>query len=164
MTITETQDIDRIQALATQCYMDAYREIHTEEQNRFSFNEMYSTASLQSQLTDKRSRFFVLQDDGIDQGYIAIYPLAPDHWMVDKLYLLPSSKGKGYGRILAEYAENMVRNIVNGPFCLSLKVNRRNAAVEFYKHLGYEITGLWDIAIADGQWIMDGYDMEKQFE
>lgn len=55
--ISETTDIERIQKLAEKCYMDAYKNIHTEEQNRFSFNEMYSSSSLEYQIKDLKSRF-----------------------------------------------------------------------------------------------------------
>ena len=157
--IIETTDIRRIQQLASRCYMDAYKEIHSEEQNRFSFNEMYSTSSLRHQFEELHSRFFILHDGDRDQGYMAIYPIETAQWMLDKLYLTPSSKGMGYGRMLVEHAIQLIREAERTPFEVVLNVNRRNEAVAFYQHLGFEITGSWDRTIADGRWIMDGYEM-----
>lgn len=159
MHIFETTDIELIQALADKCYMDAYREIHTEEQNRFSFQEMYSTESLSRQLTHQHSHFFILNDEGENRGYLAIYPLGKHQWMLDKLYILPWEKGHGYGRIMVEHAFNWLRHASETPCQMVLGVNRRNDAVAFYKHLGFEIAESWDKPIADGRWIMDGYEM-----
>ena len=160
MTITESFDIKAIQSLADKCYMDAYKDIHTEEQNRFSFNEMYSEASLRHQIEEQHSRFFILEDNGIQQGYVAIYPITELTWMLDKLYLLPSSKGKGYGRALVEHADRIIKSTNHTcSFQVLLKVNRRNSAVKFYEHLGFTIIREWDRMIADGRWVMGGYDM-----
>jgi len=139
--------------------MDAYKEIHTEEQNRFSFSEMYSTESLQKQL--EHGEFFVLSNDQKDVGYLALYRESPAHWMLDKLYILPDCKGKGYGRMLVEHAINYIGQIESGTYEILLNVNRRNRAVSFYQHLGFEITSSWDRVIADGRWLMDGYEMRK---
>lgn len=162
MHIFETQDISLIQQLAGACYMEAYREIHTEEQNRFSFYEMYSTESLAHQLSEQHSHFFVLSDHDTPQAYMALCPLGEGRWLLDKLYVVPQKKGCGYGRTLVEHALEWLREAGEAPCRLSLKVNRRNAAVTFYQHLGFRVTGQWDIVIADGRWTMDGYDMERE--
>lgn len=112
MVIAETTDIERIQSLANKCYMDAYKEIHTEEQNRFSFSEMYSTESLRKQLA--HGEFFILSNDQKDVGYLALYRESPSHWMLDKLYIVPDCKGKGYGRMLVEHAINYIGQIEQG--------------------------------------------------
>lgn len=161
--IEQTTDIARIRTLAGHCYMDAYKAIHTEEQNLFSFEEMYSEESLRQQLDVQQSRFLILTEEGRDVGYISFYQLTSHRWMLDKLYLLPSCKGRGYGRKLYEAAVNEIRKIEHGSFFIELKVNRRNAAVTFYQHLGFSIVDSWDIPIADGRWVMDGYTMEKQY-
>lgn len=161
MNITETKDIKRIQSLASKCYLEAYKGIHTEEQNRFSFREMYSTKSLNEQIDCQHSCFFILSDKGQDCGYMSIYPISDGVWMIDKLYLIPQRKGHGYGRIMVDYAIQYILQSATG-FCqLVLNVNRRNEAVAFYQHLGFEIANSWDKEIADGKWIMDGYEMRK---
>lgn len=161
--IIETSDIERIQQLASKCYMDAYKEIHSEEQNRFSFGEMYSTSSLRQQFDELHSRYYILCEDDIDVGYAATYPIAKGRWMLDKLYILPDKKKHGYGHILLEHIIQKIREAEGASFQILLKVNRRNPAVEFYKHFGFKIINSWDIAIADGKWTMDGYDMELNF-
>ncbi len=160
MTITETTDIAQIQTLADQCYMEAYKEIHTVEQNRFSFQEMYSTQSLRRQLAEQGSHFFVVSEDGIDQGYMALCQASDDVWMLDKLYIVPTVHGKGYGRALVQHAIKLIEATTVGPWKLTLNVNRRNTAVQFYQHLGFVIKESWDKEIADGRWVMDGYLME----
>lgn len=80
--------------------------------------------------------------------------------MLDKLYVLPDCKGLGYGRTLVGHVIKNIQEIEKSSFKIMLKVNRRNEAVSFYKHLGFEITESWDHVIAEGKWVMDGYDME----
>lgn len=157
MKIYETSDIGLIQRLASLCYMEAYKKIHTVEQNRFSFNEMYATESLEKQL--ERGQFFVLEDEGEARGYMAVYRISEQQWMLDKLYILPECKGRGYGRALVDHIIAIIRRRYGCPVELLLDVNRRNEAVAFYQHLGFEITDSWDRVIADGQWLMDGYRM-----
>jgi len=161
--VVECTDIGRIRALAACCYMDAYKEIHTEEQNRFSFEEMYSEESLRHQIQKQGSRFLIVSDISGDLGYVAFYPLGQHRWMLDKLYVLPEYKGKGFGSILLEEAVRIISKEERGAFFLQLKVNRRNDAVAFYQHQGFRITGQWDVEIAGGKWVMDGYDMERSY-
>lgn len=162
MKIVETQNIERIQNLADKCYMKAYEKIHTVEQNRFSFHEMYSAESLREQLV--HGQFFVITDEGQDKGYISIYPISANQWMLDKLYILPECKGLGYGRKLVEYVIGTIRNQSQAPFEIVLNVNRRNDSVAFYQHMGFEISSSWDREIADGRWLMDGFKMRRKFE
>lgn len=165
MTIREANigDIPMLQNLAEQFYMPAYAEIHTEEQNRYSLKEMYSTESLERQFKELKSRYFILEDEGQDRGYAAIYPMGDGQWMLDKIYLAPRSKSRGYGRALFEHIKAVIGKQEVSSFVIRLHVNRRNEAVAFYRHLGFEIEEEWDIAIADGKWIMDGYTMMCRF-
>jgi len=160
-TIEECRDTGRIRTLASRCYMDAYREIHTEEQNRFSFEEMYSEESLKRQIEEQHSSFLILNDGNKDLGYAAFCPLGEHCWLLDKLYVLPDCKGMGYGRMLLDEVVRQISAEEKTAFLMRLKVNRRNRAVEFYHHMGFHITGQWDVEIAGGRWIMDGYDMER---
>lgn len=152
----------RLQVLAECCYMPAYAKIHTEEQNRYSFEEMYSDESLMWQTKEQHSRYFIISEDGEDIGYSAIYPMSENEWMLDKLYVKPESKGKGFGGKLMEHVMGVIEDETGGNYRVTLNVNRRNDAVGFYQRYGFEITDKWDRTIADGRWVMDGWTMEKR--
>jgi len=165
MTIREicVDDLALLQDLAERLYMPAYAKIHTEEQNRFSFTEMYSTESLQRQFAEQKSRFFILSQGGDDRGYAAIYPIEKGVWMLDKLYVDPTCKGMGYGKALMNHICSEIKKAESGVYTMKLHVNRRNDAVAFYRHMGFEIEEEWDIEIADGRWVMDGYTMTQTY-
>lgn len=180
MTVKEigVGDVCRLQQLAQLCYLPAFRDIHTEEQNLFTFSEMYGDGRLHELLSDPDYHFFILSEEGRDVGYLGLYPLTSaiasgkasktEEWLLDKIYLLPEVKGKGYGRHLMTFALNFIneqeehhRTSDIRTIAVKLHVNRRKAEVEFYKHMGFRIVEEWDIAIADGKWVMDGYTMEQ---
>ncbi len=164
--IATFHDIPLIRNLAERSYMLAYRGIHSEQQNRYMFEQMYSEESLVSQMSIQGTVFHILYDDNGDaQGYCAVKPYNGDEHgeghakggiepypviYLDKLYLLPEHKGKGLGRLLVEHIISTAKEQYPDGVIIRLDVNRKNSAQTFYEHLGFVKTRSWDAHIGNG--------------
>lgn len=85
---------------------------------------------------------WLLEVDGAIVGYIAIcmgfsLELGGNDAYIDELFVLPEHRGRGYGRLLADFAAEAVA--ARGCVALHLEVDRENdSALRFYAALGYE--------------------------
>lgn len=154
------EQIPIIQRLAQECFPVAYVGIHSEEQNLYMMGRMYSTESLVRQMTEDHSCFLLLYVNDEPAGYCAYKPHVAEEGTiyVDKLYLLPSLKGKGYGRLLMEKVMAVAESLHPDGYTLKLDVNRSNSARGFYEHLGFSVVRSWDAPIGNG-YFMNGYEM-----
>ena len=153
-------DIPTMQDIADRSYLVAYRGIHSEEQNLYMKNMMYSTESLLEQMRTG-SRFFLVYANETATGYCAIKPVAgePDVIYIDKLYVLPDMKFKGFGKALIERVleEAGKRDNIS---IIRLDVNRSNPSIAFYKSFGFTTKREWDAPIGNG-YEMNAVTMEK---
>lgn len=150
-----------IQQLAKECFPVAYVGIHSEEQNLYMMEKMYGTESLVQQMTEGHSCFLLLYLDGEPAGYCAYKPHATEENTIylDKLYILPSLKGKGLGRLLVERVMDAAKSLHPQGYTIKLDVNRSNTAKAFYEHLGFSVVRSWDAPIGNG-FFMNGYEMK----
>lgn len=164
------KDIELIQHMAKECYLIAYKNIHSDEQNLYMLDMMYSTDSLVRQMTKEGSQFFSIYNDGTPVGYCAIKPYnGNEHGegsdfegkddrelptvYLDKLYVLPEEKGKGHGRKLLEHIIKVMKDRIVGNFHIRLDVNKDNNAIDFYKHLGFKEVDNWTANIGNGYYM-----------
>jgi ribosomal protein S18 acetylase RimI-like enzyme len=60
------------------------------------------------------------------------------HFYINELAVSPEFQGKGYGKVLMEYAENITNK---NPFSNGIALDTSNPEnVKFYERLGYEVT------------------------
>lgn len=162
------EQIPIIQHLAERCYLIAYAGIHSEEQNHYMMAKMYSTQSLENQMKEEHSCFLLLYVQEHPVGYCAYKshtsPTSErgSHALyIDKLYLLPSFKGKGLGRLLVERVLAEAKSLYPQGCTICLDVNRSNSAKTFYEHLGFSVVRSWDAPIGEGYY-MNGYEMKLE--
>lgn len=157
------EQIPIIQQLANECYLIAYTGIHSEEQNRYMMNMMYSTESLRHQMTEEHSRFLLVYVNDTPTGYCAYKPDASEEnaLYIDKLYILPTQKGNGLGRLLVEKVMEEASLLYPHGYTIKLDVNRNNSAKSFYEHLGFSVVRSWDEHIGNGYY-MNAYEMMYQ--
>lgn len=156
----EKADVPVIIELAKATWEPTYRDILSKAQLEFMFNEMYSPASLETQMTILGHIFLILYIQGKPSGY-ASYSEKPDSdgvYKLQKLYLLPELQGKGLGRKLIEAVEEQV--LQEGGKVLELNVNRYNPARNFYERLGFVFYQEEDIPI--GEFWMNDFVMRKE--
>ena len=156
--IATESDIEMIIDLAIKSWFPTYKNINSKEQNEYMFSIWYSPEGLLKQMNEGQTFILILDGDKYI-GYASYTMIVEHEFKLNKIYVLPESKGKGFGKKLL----NEIENIVKSKNCLKLflNVNRGNNAVEFYKSQGYQIIREENIPF-DNFWMND-YLMCKQF-
>jgi ribosomal protein S18 acetylase RimI-like enzyme len=80
---------------------------------------------------------------------------------LNKLYVLPAMLGQGAGKSLLEHV--LAFSAERGDQVIELNVNKRNAAIGFYEHMGFRILREEVIDIGSG-YVMDDYVMGRPLE
>ncbi|WDF78284.1 GNAT family N-acetyltransferase [Mucilaginibacter sp. AW1-7] len=153
-------DIDTILQIADTTWWATYSAILEREQIEFMLAEIYSAEKIEKQVSDNLQTYLLLEEEGTPVAFAAYSPRDenPDIYKLHKLYCLPQTQGKGYGKILInEVAEKTGEA---GKKVLELNVNRYNQAKSFYEKMGFVIAYEEDIAI--GPYWMNDYVMRKE--
>ncbi|TGD82818.1 GNAT family N-acetyltransferase [Hymenobacter wooponensis] len=152
-------DIPTIIALAEATWEPTYRFIISKEQIDYMYRVIYTPASLERQMTEQGHQFLLLLDDGQAGGF-ASYSAKTEAgaYHLNKIYILPSHQGRGFGQLLIRAVEDAVRQA--GGSVLELNVNRHNPALAFYERQGFQRHHEEDIPI--GPYWMNDYVMRKE--
>lgn len=161
ITIASIEDIEKIQEIAHITWPVTYGEILTAAQLNYMLEMIYSKEALLKQIENKEQLFYLILDTNSTIGFIGIEHNYKNEAVtkIHKIYLLPETQGKGYGKIVFEEIEKMASE--NHSKELLLNVNRFNTALNFYKKLGFEIKETVDIEIGNG-YLMEDYVMGKE--
>lgn len=150
-------DTETIRRLADETWWPTYSSILEKEQIEFMLREIYSADKISHQLETGEQTFLLLLEDDEPVAFAAFSPRAedPEIYKLHKLYCLPKTQGKGYGKILINAVINEVKQA--GKHTLDLNVNRHNKALTFYEKIGFAVAYQEDIAI--GPYWMNDYVM-----
>lgn len=161
ITDASIEDIAKIQEIANITWPITYGEILTSEQLDYMLNLIYSDEALSKQIQNKEQLFYMISDSESIIGFIGIEHNYKNEAItkIHKIYLLPQTQGKGFGKIVFEEIGKMA--LENNSATLLLNVNRFNTALNFYKKLGFEIKDTVDIEIGNG-YLMEDYVMVKK--
>ncbi len=153
-------DLETIRQIAEETWWAAYSPILEKEQIRFMLDEIYSVEKISSQLKNNTQTYLLLTEDDKPVAFAAYSPREedPEIYKLHKLYCLPETQGKGYGKILIN--EVAQKTIEAGKHTLDLNVNRYNKAKNFYEKMGFQIAYEEDIPI--GPYWMNDYVMRKE--
>jgi ribosomal protein S18 acetylase RimI-like enzyme len=163
ITISEAGlgDIKIIQEITNITWPITYGEILSQEQLDYMLGLFYSDEALAKQIENKEQLFYLILDSESTIGFIGIEHNYKNEAItkIHKIYLLPETQGKGYGKIVFDSIEKLA--LENNSSALSLNVNRFNTALNFYKKIGFEIKETVDIEIGNG-YLMEDYVMGKR--
>jgi N-acetylglutamate synthase-like GNAT family acetyltransferase len=153
-------DIDTILQIADTTWWATYSAILEREQIEFMLAEIYSAEKIEKQIFQNLQTYLLLAEEGTPVAFAAYSPRDenPDIYKLHKLYCLPQTQGKGYGKILINEIAEKTREA--GKKVLELNVNRYNQAKSFYEKMGFVIAYEEDIAI--GPYWMNDYVMRKE--
>nr|WP_294948954.1 GNAT family N-acetyltransferase [uncultured Mucilaginibacter sp.] len=156
----QVTDAEAIINVATQTYWSAYGPILTEEQINYMLGTLYSVETISGQIKNNAQSFLLLLDDEGPVAFAAYSPRTenPDIYKLHKLYCLPQTQGKGYGKILINIVAEKVKEA--GKSILELNVNRYNNAKSFYEKMGFAVVYEEDIPI--GPYWMNDFVMRKE--
>ncbi|GAA4334738.1 GNAT family N-acetyltransferase [Mucilaginibacter gynuensis] len=152
-------NVDTIIKLAEDTWWPTYSPILEKEQISFMLNEIYNADKLTDLIASNKQTFLLLIEDEKPVAFAAYSPREEDAdiYKLHKLYCLPATQGKGYGKVLIDAVTEKVKEA--GKSVLDLNVNRYNKSTGFYQKMGFEIVYEEDIAI--GPYWMNDYVMRK---
>lgn len=154
------EDAQTIRDLAEKTWWVTYSPILEKEQISFMLDEIYDVAKIRHQLENNIQTFLMLSEGGKPVAFAGFSPREEDAevYKLHKLYCLPETQGKGYGRVLInEVADETLKA---GKHLLDLNVNRYNKAKTFYEKMGFKVIYEEDIPI--GPYFMNDYVMRKE--
>ena len=153
-------DVETIRQIADKTWWDAYSPILEKEQIAFMLGELYSVKKITSQLKDNAQFYLILEEEGKPVAFASYSPREedPEIYKLHKLYCLPETQGKGYGKILINAVAQ--KTLDAGKHILDLNVNRYNKAKFFYEKMGFSVAYEEDIPI--GPYWMNDYVMRKE--
>ena len=150
-----------IHKLSHKIWPIAYKDVISKGQIEYMLDMMYSVASLENQFENKNIFLLVKENDNY-VGY-ASYEINIENTSktkLHKLYVLPETQGKGYGKsLITVIKEEAIKNKNSSIF---LNVNKNNRAKDFYLNYGFEIAEEKVLDIGNG-YVMDDYIMELKF-
>jgi GNAT superfamily N-acetyltransferase len=150
-----TEDVATIQQISETTWWPTYEPIVGAEQVRYMLDRFYSTEVLNRQIANDEQTFIILTEDEKPVGFAAYSPRTEntDIYKLHKLYCLPQTQGKGYGKMMVQYVEQSVTDA--GKHILELNVNRHNNARDFYLRMGFAQAYDEDIEIGNGFFMND---------
>jgi len=153
-------DVETIRYIADKTWRVTYGPILEPEQISFMLGEIYSPEKITKQVKENQQTFLLLEEEGKPVAFAAYSPREedPEIYKLHKLYCLPETQGKGYGKVLLNEVAQKTKDA--GKQTLELNVNRYNNAKSFYEKMGFTVVYEEDIAIGD-YWMND-YVMRKE--
>jgi GNAT superfamily N-acetyltransferase len=153
-------DVDTILSIADTTWWVAYSPILEKEQITFMLNEIYSADKINKQVVENQQTYLLLEEQGTPVAFAAYSPREEnaDIFKLHKLYCLPQTQGKGYGKILINEVAQKTKDA--GKHILELNVNRYNKALSFYEKMGFTVAYEEDIPI--GPYWMNDFVMRKE--
>ena len=153
-------DLETIIEIAGKTWWATYSPILEKEQIEFMLSRIYSVENISAQLEHGAQTYLLLIEDNKPVAFAGYSPREedPEIYKLHKLYCLPETQGKGYGKILINEVAN--KTIEAGKHTLDLNVNRHNKAKNFYEKMGFSVAYEEDIPI--GPYWMNDYVMRKE--
>jgi GNAT superfamily N-acetyltransferase len=150
-------DVDAILKIAEQTWWPTYEPLLGREQVAYMLATIYAPDKIMAQVKNREQTFLLLLENEQPVAFAAYSPREEDRdiYKLHKLYCLPATQGKGYGKILINAV--MDKTIEAGKHTLDLNVNRYNKAKDFYQRMGFTIAYEEDIPI--GPYWMNDYVM-----
>lgn len=159
VTLDTPESLQTVRDIAAEVWPKTFAPILPPEQIPYMMNMMYAPEVMERELREGY-RFAALLVDGMPSGYISWSPYHGDTAKLHKVYLLTSCHGKGFGRMMLDYASDVCR--AAGFKRLRLNVNKHNErAISVYRKNGFVTVESVKNDIGGG-FYMDDYVMEKR--
>ena len=158
--VASERQIADLAVAAREIWMEHYVPIVGEAQIEYMLERFQSEEAINRQIAEGYEYYVVTESDE-SIGYIALLPNADDaSLMISKIYVRSSARGRGIGKRMLEYAEDLCRQ--RGLEGLWLTVNKYNSqSIAWYTRMGFVNTGPVVQDIGTG-FVMDDFRMEKE--
>lgn len=152
-------DLRAIRKIAEKTWWATYQTILETDQISFMLEKIYSVENISDQLKNNTQTYLLLTENDNPVAFASFSPREenPEIYKLHKLYCLPETQGKGYGKILINEVVN--KTLEAGKHTLDLNVNRYNQAKSFYEKMGFQVAYEEDVPI--GKYWMNDYVMRR---
>ena len=158
LTLDTPESLQVVRDIAAEVWPKTFAPILPPEQIPYMMNMMYAPEVMERELREGY-RFAALLVDGEPSGYVSWSPYHGGTAKLHKVYLLTKCHGKGFGRMMLDYASDACR--AAGFRRLRLNVNKHNErAIAVYLKNGFETVESVKNDIGGGFFMVD-YVMEK---
>lgn len=103
----------------------------------YVFNFDQELAGLPGAYAQPDGRLFLAQWENVPAGCVALRRLEPDICEMKRLYLSPKFRGKGIGKVLAEFIIGEARNMGYKKMRLDTIQSNMQEAIALYRQLGF---------------------------
>lgn len=142
-------DVELISQLGNEIFREHYTGILSDSQIEYMLKMMYSAESLRTQMQNNNT-FFIVYDNGVACGYIAVEQMSQSSFHLQKLYLRSTMRGKKIGRQMIQKVYDHAKEVSPKGATITLNVNRENPTLDFYRKLGWEIIERGDFDLGEG--------------
>lgn len=143
----KVSDVEQLRDISIETFVDTFKDQNTEENLNEYLERAYTIEQLTSEINQVGTDFYFLKDSGVVVGYLKLNiddaqsekdnPLALE---VERIYVLPQHKRKGYGSQLLEFAHARAKKLNRTGIWLGVWEYNYNA-LAFYKKMGYQRVG-----------------------
>jgi len=133
VTGEEEEAIRDLALMAAAIWREHYASILSSDQIDYMLDKFQSEGAIAEQIAEGY-RYCFAKAGGKRIGYFAFYP-REDAMYLSKWYLLREYRGKGYARPMLDYVTKAAKEMHLS--AIELNVNRYNATVAVYEHLGF---------------------------
>ena len=148
----DTHDISTMSQMATSIVREHFDPLIGKEQNDYMLAMFQTETAIKKQL-ECGYRYFFVQENGRNIGFIAFYPKESVMYL-SKFYLYKNERGKGYAHQMLNFVID--ESIKIGLNAIELNVNKHNSACQAYNKLGFKIIRSEKNDIGNG-FFMDDY-------
>lgn len=143
----KVSDVEQLQAISIKTFVNTFNDQNTEEDLKEYLDRAYNIKQLTFEINQVGTAFYFLKDSGVIVGYLKINiddaqsekdnPLALE---VERIYVLPEHKRKGYGKRLLAFAHTRAKELNRTSIWLGVWEHNHNA-LAFYERMGYQRVG-----------------------
>jgi diamine N-acetyltransferase len=158
-TVRSAAEIAEVVRLAREIWQEHYMPIIGQQQVDYMLEKFQSERAVREQLRDAYE-YYLIRQDGQGAGYVAVVsdPSQPV-LLLSKIYVRKSARGRGLGKQLLHFVEELCRQ--RGIQLMWLTVNKNNAeSIAWYLRMGFKNAGPI-VADIGGGFVMDDFRMEK---
>lgn len=142
-----TQDLLTIQTLSIETFSATFGPQNTPENLQAYLDEAYALDSLQAELNNHQSSFYLVFDGATLVGYLKLNidaaqseKMSSAYLEVERIYLKAAFQHEGFGRMMLDFAFQKASELGKTHIWLGVWEHNRNAQ-QFYQHLGFTFFG-----------------------
>jgi ribosomal protein S18 acetylase RimI-like enzyme len=138
------EDIDNLREICIQAYAQNFHHHWNGDGLNWYLEREFSLARLEQDLKDENRAYYIIRREGLPIGFVKLnhHSNLPDlpkaeGSELEKIYVLPSYKGKGVGKFAIEAINSIVKEKAKKIFFLCV-IDTNIKAIAFYKKLGFK--------------------------